>query len=305
MNSHIKIKEEVAIALKNKQPVVALESTIISHGFNYPENLETARECERIIREQRAIPATIGIRNGKILIGMDESDLEFFATNKTIAKASRRDVVQLIAMKKDGATTVATTMMFAAMANIKVFATGGIGGVHIHGENTMDISADLIELSQTNVAVVCSGAKSILDLEKTKEVLETHGVPIIGYQSDKFPDFYTRDSGLNVDVRADSADEIAKIIRVKEELDLSCGMLVANPIPEEFEMEPSYIKSKIKEAIDASIQDDIKGKYVTPYLLAYLHKNTEGKTVIANKALVFNNALVAAKIAVALSKETT
>lgn len=302
MNNHMIIKEEVAIALENKQPVVALESTIISHGFNYPENLETARECERIIREQGAIPATIGIRNGKILIGMDDSDLEFFASDKSIIKASRKDVAQLIAMKKNGATTVATTMMFAAMANIKMFATGGIGGVHIHGENTMDVSADLIELSQTNVNVVCSGAKSILDLEKTKEVLETYGVPIIGYQTDKFPDFYTRDSGLSVDFKADSADEVATIIKTKDELNLKSGVLIANPILEEFEMETTYIKNKIQEAIEASIKDNIKGKYVTPYLLAYLHKNTEGKTVLANKALVFNNALVAAKIAVALSK---
>ncbi len=302
MNNHLKIKEEVATALKNKQPVVALESTIISHGFSYPENLETARECERIIREQGATPATIGIRNGKILIGMDDSDLEFFATNKTILKASRKDVAQLIAMKKDGATTVATTMMFAAMANIKMFATGGIGGVHVHGENTMDISADLIELSQTNVNVVCSGAKSILDLAKTKEVLETFGVPIIGYQSDKFPDFYTRDSGLGVDFKADSADEVATIIKTKDELNLSSGVLITNPILEKFEMESIYINNKIQEAIEASIKESIKGKYVTPYLLAYLHKNTEGKTVLANKALVFNNALVAAKIAVALSK---
>lgn len=302
MKNYFKIKNDVKEALENNQPVVALESTIISHGFNYPENLETARECERIIREQGAVPATIGIRNGIVLIGMEDSDLEYFATNKNIPKTSRRDVSYQLAMKKDGATTVATTMMLAAMANIKMFATGGIGGVHIHGEDTMDISADLIELSQTNVNVVCSGAKSILDIEKTMEVLETYGVPIIGFKSDQFPDFYSRNSGFKVDFRVESAEEIAAIINTKEQLKVKSGILIANPIPQEFEMEPSYIKNKIKEAIESSLRENIKGKHVTPYLLAYLHKHTEGKTVIANKALVFNNAKVAAMIAVALSK---
>lgn len=303
MNKYLVIKKEVQEALANNKPVVALESTIISHGFNYPENLETARECERIVLEQGAIPATIGIRNGKILIGMEDSDLEYFAKNRSIAKASRRDVVSLLAMGKDGATTVATTMMFAYMANIKMFATGGIGGVHIHGEDTMDISADLIELSNTNVNVVCSGAKSILDIERTKEFLETHGVSIIGYQSDAFPDFYTRDSGLKVDFSVENAEQMAQIIQTKDELNIQAGTLIANPIPKEFEMDPTFIKRKIKEAIEASIKDGIKGKDVTPYLLAYLHKHTEGKSVVANKALVFNNAKVAAQIAFALTKQ--
>lgn len=302
LEKYLVIKEEVAEALKNNQPVVALESTIISHGFNYPENLETARTCEQIIRDQGAIPATIGIRNGKILIGMDDSDIIFFAENRSIQKASRRDVVQLLAMGKDGATTVATTMMFAAMANIKMFATGGIGGVHIHGEDTMDVSADLVELSHTNVNVVCSGAKSILDLPRTKEYLETLGVSIIGYKTEAFPDFYTRDSGLSVDYTVTSSEDMAKIIRTKNELGLQVGTLIANPIPVESEMETTYIRNKIKEAIDASLKEGITGKAVTPFLLAYLHKHTEGKTVVANKALVFNNAKVAAQIAVQLSK---
>lgn len=302
LEKYLVIKEDVANALKNNQPVVALESTIISHGFNYPENLDTARTCEKIIKEQGAVPATIGIRNGKILIGMDDDDLLFFAQNRTIPKASRRDVVSLLAMGKDGATTVATTMMFAEMANIKMFATGGIGGVHIHGEDTMDVSADLVELSHTNVNVVCSGAKSILDLPRTKEYLETLGVSIIGYQTEAFPDFYTRDSGLSVDFTVTSAQEMATIIHTKNDLGLRVGTVIANPIPEESAMDKTYISNKIKEAIDASLADGIKGKDATPYLLAYLHEHTEGKTVIANKALVFNNAKVAAQIAVELSK---
>lgn len=302
LEKYLVIKEEVAEALKNNKPVVALESTIISHGFNYPENLETARTCEKIIREQGAIPATIGIRDGKILIGMNDSDLVFFSQNKSILKTSRRDVVPLLAMKKDGATTVATTMMFAAMVNIKMFATGGIGGVHIHGEDTMDISADLVELSRTNVNVVCSGAKSILDLPRTKEYLETLGVTIVGYKTEAFPDFYTRDSGLLVDFIVNSNEEMAKIINTKDELGLQVGTLIANPIPVESAMEPTYIRSKIKEAIEASLEKGIKGKAVTPFLLAYLHEHTQGKTVVANKALVFNNAKVAAQIAIALCK---
>lgn len=302
IEKYLVIKDEVKEALKNNQPVVALESTIISHGFEYPENLETARTCERIIREEGAIPATIGIRNGKILIGMDEDDILFFAQNKNIPKASRRDVVQLLAMGKDGATTVATTMMFAAMAKIKMFATGGIGGVHMHGETTMDVSADLVELSHTNVNVVCSGAKSILDLPRTKEYLETLGVSIIGYKTEAFPDFYTRDSGLSVDFTVNSSEEMAKIIRTKDELGLQVATLIANPIPVESEMDPDYIKEKINEAIEASLELGIKGKHVTPFLLAYLHEYTHGKSVLANKALVFNNALVAAQIAIELCK---
>lgn len=302
MNEYLQIKPEVLEALNNNKAVVALESTIISHGFNYPENLETAKACEDIIYKEGAIPATIGIRNGKILVGMNQDDLEYFATNKSIQKVSRRDVISTIATKQDGATTVATTMMFAAMANIKLFATGGIGGVHKHGETTMDVSADLLELAQTNVNVVCSGAKSILDLEKTKEVLETHGVSILGYQTNAFPDFYTRDSGLLVDYMAKDAQEVAEIILTKDKLKITNGTLIANPIPKQFEMDSDFIRTKIKEAIASSIKENIKGKDVTPYLLAYLHKHTEGKSVIANKALVINNAQVAAKIAVALTK---
>lgn len=296
------INDEVKQALLEGKPVVALESTIISHGFNYPENLDCAKTCEKIIREEGAIPATVGIRDGKILIGMSEEDILFFAQNRSIPKCSRRDVAPILALGLSGATTVATTMLFAHMAKIKVFATGGIGGVHIHGEDTMDVSADLVEIANTNVNVVCAGAKSILDLPRTKEYLETLGVSIVGYQTDAFPDFYTRDSGLKVDYRVDTTQDIAKIIQTKEELGFKAGLIIANPIPSEYEMEPKYIRSKINEALDRSIKEGVKGKDVTPFLLAALHHDTEGKSVVANKALVFNNSRLAAKIAKSLSE---
>jgi pseudouridine-5'-phosphate glycosidase len=302
LEAFLVIKDEVAQALKEGRAVVALESTIISHGFNYPENLETARTCEKLVRDAGAVPATIGIRNGKILIGMADEDIEFFATHRDIPKASRRDVASLIALGFDGATTVATTMMFAEMANISMFATGGIGGVHRHGESTLDVSADLMELAQTNVNVVCAGAKSILDLDRTKEVLETHGVPILGYQTNAFPDFYTPDSGLKVDYRVDDVKDIAQIIKTKAQLGLKGGILITNPIPSEFAMEPTFIRKHIDEAIESAEKQGVKGKAVTPFLLAYLHEKTEGASVVANKALVFNNVKLAAQIALALTQ---
>ncbi len=302
LSNYLVIRDDIKVALKNKQPVVALESTIISHGFNYPENLETALRCEEIIRDHGAIPATIGIRDGKIIIGLTQDDIVYFAENRTIPKCSRRDVATILALKKDGATTVATTMMFANMAKIKLFATGGIGGVHIHGETTMDISADLEELATTDVNVVCAGAKSILDLEKTMEYLETKGVPVLGYQTSAFPDFYTRDSGLKVDYRVDSAKEVAKIIKTKEYLGLKGGLLITNPIPEEAELNPAFIRKEIALANQQAAEQGIKGKEVTPYLLAFLHDSTAGKSVAANKALVYNNCKVAAKIARALTR---
>jgi pseudouridine-5'-phosphate glycosidase len=299
---YLVIKDEVKQALLEGKPVVALESTIISHGFNYPENLDCAKTCEKIIREEGAIPATIGIRDGKILIGMSEEDILYFAQNRSIPKCSRRDVAPILALGLSGATTVATTMLFAHMAKIKVFATGGIGGVHMHGEDTMDVSADLVEIANTNVNVVCAGAKSILDLPRTKEYLETLGVSIVGYQTDAFPDFYTRDSGLKVDYRVDTTQDIAKIIHTKEELGFKAGLIIANPIPPEYEMEPTYIRSKISEALERSIKEGVKGKDVTPFLLAALHHDTEGKSVVANKALVFNNSRLAARVAKSLSE---
>jgi len=302
LEKYLVIKDEVKQALLEGKPVVALESTIISHGFAYPENIDCAKNCERIIREEGAVPATIGIRNGKILIGMSEEDLLFFAQNRTISKCSRRDVAPVLALGLDGATTVATTMLFAHMAKIKVFATGGIGGVHMHGEDTMDVSADLVEIANTNVNVVCAGAKSILDLPRTKEYLETLGVSIVGYQTDAFPDFYTRDSGLKVDYRVETTSDIAKIIRTKEEIGFKAGLIIANPIPKENEMDSTYIREKITEALNRSIQLGVKGKDVTPFLLAALHHDTEGKSVLANKALVFNNSRLAAKIAKSLSE---
>lgn len=300
MNSYLRINPEVKEALETGKPVVALESTIISHGFNYPENLETARECERIIREEGAVPATIGIVKGEIVIGLNDEEIQHFAENSDIAKCSRRDVASIIAMKEDGATTVATTMMFAEMAGIKVFATGGIGGVHFDGENTMDISADLEELAQTNVAVVCSGAKSILDIPKTLEYLETKGVPVVGYKTQKFPDFYTRDSGKPVNHRYDDLADLAKMIHTKDQLGIQSGVVVANPIPEKDALETSFIRNLIEEAVHEAAEKGIEGNKVTPFILATLHEQSEGKSVLANKALVFNNARVAAQLSIAM-----
>lgn len=293
---------EVKKALNENRPIVALESTIIAHGFAYPANLETARECERIIRSLDVIPATIGILNGKIHVGLTDEQLIYFATNRDMKKCSRRDVAPTIATKGDGATTVTTTAMFAHMAGIKVFATGGIGGVHRHGEVTMDISADLQELANTPITIVCAGAKSILDIERTKEYLETHGVSIIGYQTAKIPAFYTRDSGFDVDYQMDDVATIAKTIKVRDDLAISSTLLVTNPIPKDSELDPAYINTEIEKAVKDSEVKGIKGKAVTPYLLSALHNSTQGRSVEANKALVFNNAELAAMIAKELSK---
>lgn len=292
------ISDEVQLALNNNKPVVALESTIISHGFNYPENLECARECERIIRKEGAIPATIGIVEGKIVVGLSDEQIIQFAENRDTAKCSRRDVAAIIAKKENGATTVTTTMFFAHMAGIKVFATGGIGGVHFDGENTMDISADLEELARTNVAVVCSGAKSILDIPRTLEYLETNGVTTLGYQTDAFPDFYTQDSGKKVDYRVESTDEVAEIIKVKDALGMDSGIVIANPIPAEHALETDFITKLIQSVVLDAANKGIKGNKVTPYILEALHRESEGKSVVANKELVFNNSRIASKLAI-------
>lgn len=302
LNGFVDVKPEVAEALKNNKPVVALESTIISHGFPYPENLECARESEKNIRENGAVPATIAIIKGRIKIGLEDSDIQYLAENRTITKVSRRDIPVIVSLGRDGATTVATTMMLAAMAGIKVFATGGIGGVHRHAQQTFDISADLEELANTGVAVVCAGAKSILDIGLTKEYLETHGVPVIGYQTEEIPSFYTRKSGFKADYRIDSPEEIAKAIHVKERLGLKGGFLITNPIPEESEMDHELIGSSIDAAVKEAEEKGVLGKEITPFLLARIHETTKGKSVEANKALVFNNARLAAKVATALSK---
>ncbi|MFE8697311.1 pseudouridine-5'-phosphate glycosidase [Cytobacillus sp. FJAT-53684] len=293
---------EVQEAKKANKPIVALESTIISHGMPYPQNVETAREVEEIIRKNGAVPATIAILDGKIKIGLSDEELEFLGTSKDIEKASRRDLPYLVANKKHGATTVAATMICAQYAGIEVFATGGIGGVHRGAETTMDISADLQELAQTNVAVVCAGAKSILDIGLTLEYLETHGVPVLGFETDSLPAFYTRTSPFSVNYRVDTAEEAAAMIRTKWELGLNGGVVVANPIPEADALEEAFITNVIETALNEAAENNIAGKKVTPFLLGKVKELTEGKSLTANIALVKHNAEVGSKIAVSLKK---
>ena len=297
LNEFLDISEEVKEALYEKRAVVALESTIISHGMPYPENVESALNSERNIRDNNAVPATIAIIKGKIKVGLNKEELEYMGSNSSIAKSSRRDLAAMLALKKDGATTVTTTMIGASLAGIKVFATGGIGGVHRYAQETFDISADLQELSKTNVAVVCAGAKSILDLALTIEYLETFGVPVLGYKTDKFPAFYTRDSGYKVDYKVDTAKDIANILNTKWSLGLEGGVLVCNPIPEEYEMDKDYINKIIDDTVKEAKDKKISGKDVTPFILAKLHSVTENKSLKANKELVYNNCRTAANIA--------
>ncbi|WJQ15786.1 pseudouridine-5'-phosphate glycosidase [Geobacillus stearothermophilus] len=301
MNDFLVFSEEVAQAKAEKKPIVALESTIISHGMPYPENVQTAKDVERIIRDRGAVPATIAIIDGKIKIGLTDDELEQLGTSRDVEKVSRRDLPYVVAMKKHGATTVAGTMICAQMAGIRVFATGGIGGVHRGAERTMDISADLQELARTNVAVVCAGAKSILDLGLTLEYLETHGVPVIGYQTDVLPAFYSRTSPFRVDYRLDSAEEIAQFIETKWKLGLNGGVVIANPVPKEEELEESYITAIIEQALKEAEKQHITGKAVTPFLLDRVKTLTGGKSLQANIALVKNNAALAADLARELS----
>ncbi|OKO90397.1 pseudouridine-5'-phosphate glycosidase [Geobacillus proteiniphilus] len=301
MNDFLVFSEEVAQAKAEQKPIVALESTIISHGMPYPENVQTAKDVERIIRDRGAVPATVAIFNGKIKIGLTEAELEQLGTSRDVEKVSRRDLPYVVAMKKHGATTVAATMICAEMAGIRVFATGGIGGVHRGAEQTMDISADLQELARTNVAVVCAGAKSILDLGLTLEYLETHGVPVIGYQTDVLPAFYSRTSPFRVDYRLDSVEEIAQFIETKWGLGLNGGVVIANPVPKEDELEESYITAIIEQALKEAEQQHITGKAVTPFLLDRVKTLTGGKSLQANIALVKNNAALAADLARELS----
>lgn len=297
-NKYLDIKPEVADAIAAGKPVVALESTIISHGMPYPQNVSTALEVERIIRERGAIPATIAIIGGRLKAGLTPEEIEYFGKKgRVIAKASRRDLAVLCARGEDGATTVTTTMMIAAMAGIKIFATGGIGGVHRGAEVTMDISADLEELASTQVMVVCAGCKSILDMGLTLEYLETHGVPVIGYGTETLPAFYTRYSKFKVDYRMDTPAEIAAAFRVKTELGLRGGMLVANPIPEEYSMDPEVIEKAIETALAEAKANGIHGKETTPFLLAKVKELTGGDSLESNIRLVFNNAALAADIA--------
>jgi pseudouridine-5'-phosphate glycosidase len=301
-NNFLYFKDEVKEALENGRPVVALESTLISHGFPYPDNLKVAGEMERIIRGYGVVPATIAIIGGKIKVGLTEGELEFMATSKDILKASRRDLAAIVAKGLNGATTVAATMVVAEKAGIKVFATGGIGGVHRGAEKTFDISADLQELARTPVVVVCSGAKAILDLPLTREYLETMGVPVIGFRSEEMPAFYCRESGLKVDYVVDDEVEAAKIIKAMEDLELGGGLLIANPVPEEHALSMEYMNKMIDSAIRAAEKERVKGKELTPYLLNKIKELTDGKSLKANIELVKDNAGVAAKIAKELCK---
>ena len=303
MNKYLDINPEVRAALEQGKPVVALESTIISHGMPYPQNVETALKVEEIIRENGAVPATIAIIGGRLKAGCTKDEIEYLGkTGPGVAKASRRDLATLCARGADGATTVTTTMIIAHMAGIKVFATGGIGGVHRGAETTMDISADLEELAHTPVMVVCAGAKSILDLGLTLEYLETHGVPVIGYGTEELPAFYTRSSGFKVDYRMDSPEELAAAFRTSLELGFQSGMLVTNPIPEEYSMDPAVINKAIDDAIAEANAKGIHGKETTPFLLAKVKELTGGDSLDSNIQLVFNNARLAARTAVCLSK---
>lgn len=303
LNSYLDITPEVSKAIAGKIPVVALESTIISHGMPYPKNVETALNVEKIIRENGAVPATIAILQGRLKVGLTREEIEYLAKGNEIVKASRRDIPFIIAKKLDGATTVASTMIIANLAGIKVFATGGIGGVHRGAQQTFDISADLQELAQTNVAVVCAGAKSILDIGLTLEYLETHGVPVVGFGTNEMPAFYTRKSGFAVDYRVDSPAELAQAIKAKWDLGLNGGIVVANPIPEQYQMDYDVITRVVDEAVQEAEFKGIKGKETTPFLLAKVKEITEGESLEANIHLVYNNAKVGAQLAVELSKE--
>ena len=303
MNKYLDISKEVKAALDAGKPVVALESTIISHGMPYPQNVETALAVEQIVRDNGAVPATIAIIGGRLKAGLTPDEIEYFGKKgPEITKASRRDLAMLCAKGLDGACTVTTTMMIAHMAGIRVFATGGIGGVHRGAEITMDISADLEELAQTPVMVVCAGCKSILDIGLTLEYLETKGVPVIGMGTDDMPAFYTSKSGYKVDYRVDSPEELANFFNTHLELGMKGGILVGNPIPDEYSMDPSIIDPAIDKAIQACIDLGIKGKETTPFLLAKVKEITGGDSLESNIKLVFNNAKVASQTAYELCK---
>ncbi len=300
---NLKISQEVKDAIEAGKPVVALESTIISHGMPYPKNVETALLVEKTVRDAGAIPATIAIIKGVPTIGCSKDEIEHLGkAGLSVTKTSRRDIPMVVSLGLDGATTVASTMIFAQMAGIKIFATGGIGGVHRGAETTMDISADLEELAQTNVHVVCAGAKSILDLALTLEYLETKGVAVIGYQTDELPAFFTRESGFSVNYRMDTPLEIAKAIYAKEQMSLKGGMLITNPIPKEYSMDAKYIESVIQSAVAEANEKGVKGKNITPFLLDKIQKITGGESLESNIKLVLNNAMLASQIAIELAK---
>ena len=298
----MKINPEVLEALKNNKAVVALESTIISHGMPYPKNVQTALMVEQVIRDHGAIPATIGIIDGEPIVGMTPEEIEEFGKRKGIKKVSRRDIPVVVAKKEWGATTVAATMIFAAMAGIEVFVTGGVGGAHRGAQETFDISADLEELKSTNVTVVSAGVKAILDLNLTLEILETNGVPILSYQSDEFGDFYTRHSGIKMENVCNSPKEIAEIIKAKRDFKLDGGILVSNPIPEEYAMDDKVINLAIETALRDADREHIRGKETTPYLLKKIVELTGGDSLESNIRLVLNNAALGAEISKELTK---
>ena len=302
LEKYLDIKPEIKKALEEGKAVVALESTIISHGMPYPRNVETALNVVQIIRDNGAIPATIAIMDGKLKVGLSKDEIESLGKSSDAIKCSRRDIPFILAKKLDGATTVASTMLIASMAGIKVFATGGIGGVHRGAQETFDISADLQELAHTDVAVVCAGAKSILDIGLTLEYLETQGVPVVGFGTDELPAFYTSKSGFGVDYRVDTPEELAEALKTKWDLGIEGGVVVANPIPPEYEMDPAVIDSAISEAVKEADLKGIKGKESTPFLLAKVKEITGGSSLDSNIQLVYNNAVLGAKIAVELSK---
>lgn len=297
LKEYIKISDEVQAALEERRPVVALESTIISHGMPYPENLETALLLENTVRENKAVPATIALINGIIKIGLEKPDIEYLSSSKDVLKASRRDLPVVVSKKLSAATTVSATMICASLASLKIFATGGIGGVHRGASKTYDVSADLTELSKTNIAVVSAGVKSILDIGLTLEYLETLGVPVIGYRTDEFPAFFTRESGFKVNYRIDSPEEIADIIRTKWDMGINGGLLIANPVPEESSMDRDKIQTAINAALMEADEKGIKGKEITPFLLTAINGLTEGKSLESNIKLVINNAKLASEIA--------
>ena len=302
MNRYLDILPEVRSALEAGRPVVALESTILSHGMPYPENYDFAKKMNAFIYEEGAVPAVCAILNGRLKVGVGEDDLLLLCKAENVGKVSRRDIPVYVAEGLNGATTVASTMILASMAGIPVFATGGIGGVHRGGQDSMDISADLQELAHTPVAVVCAGAKQILDIGRTLEYLETMGVPVIGNKTDRFPAFYCRDSGYGVDRAARDEEDIAKIIHAQRELGFSGGMLIGNPVPEEHAMDKAYMEGIIDKALDAAEAAGVKGKNITPFLLAKVKELTGGDSLETNIALALNNARCAARIACALSK---
>lgn len=303
LEKYLDINQEVKKALEEGRPVVGLESTIISHGMPYPRNVETALKVEEIIRDNGAIPATIAILNGKLKVGLTEEEIEYLGkAAEKVLKTSRRDIPFIVAREADGATTVASTMIIAALAGIKVFATGGVGGVHRGAETSFDISADLQELAHTNVAVVCAGAKSILDIGLTLEYLETMGVPVVGFCTEEMPAFYTRKSGFGVDYRIDDIEELALAIKAKWDLGLDGGLLVANPIPEEHQIDPDIINKAINDALVEAEEKGIFGKESTPFLLAKVKDITKGDSLEANIQLVYNNARLGAELAVEIAK---